>query len=64
MSWIADRQIEFLSDRGAIYKAYNVQSFARLLNLKSCFTAAYSPESKWYGGSISKNHQARLRLCQ
>lgn len=41
----APRQIEFLSDRGAIYRAYNVQSLARQLNLKSCFTASYSPES-------------------
>lgn len=39
------RQIEFLSDRGAIYRAYNVQAFAAQLNFKSCFTAAYSPES-------------------
>jgi putative transposase len=41
----APRQIEFLSDRGAIYRAYNVQNLARQLNLKSCFTASYSPES-------------------
>lgn len=41
----AERQIEFLSDRGSIYRAYNVQSLARQLNLKSCFTAPYSPES-------------------
>jgi putative transposase len=41
----APRQIEFLTDRGAIYKAYNVQSLARQLNLKPCFTKAYSPES-------------------
>lgn len=41
----APRQIEFLTDRGAIYRAYNVQSLARQLNLKSCFTKAYSPES-------------------
>jgi putative transposase len=41
----ASRQIEFLSDRGAIYRAYNVQAFAAQLNLKSCYTAAYSPES-------------------
>lgn len=39
------RQIEFLSDRGSIYRAYNVQMLARTLGLKSCFTAAYSPES-------------------
>lgn len=41
----ANRMIEFLSDRGSIYRAYNVQSLARQLNLKSCFTAPYSPES-------------------
>jgi putative transposase len=41
----APRQVEFLSDRGAIYRAYNVQTLARSLNLKSCFTAPYSPES-------------------
>lgn len=41
----ADRQIEFLSDRGSIYRAYNVQALARELGLKSCFTRAYSPES-------------------
>lgn len=39
------REIEFLSDRGGIYRAYNVQSLARKLGLRSCFTAAYSPES-------------------
>jgi putative transposase len=41
----SSRQIEFLSDRGSIYRAYNVQGLARQLNLKSCFTAPYSPES-------------------
>lgn len=50
----ADRKIEFLSDRGAIYRAYNVQSFARLLNLKSCFTAAYSPESNGMAEALVK----------
>jgi putative transposase len=39
----APRQIEFLSDRGSIYRAYNVQNLARQLGLKSCLTAAYSP---------------------
>jgi putative transposase len=39
----ASRQIEFLSDRGSIYRAYNVQNLARQLNLKSCFTTPYSP---------------------
>ena len=33
----ASRQIKFLSDRGSIYRVYNVQSLANQLNLKSCF---------------------------
>lgn len=41
----APRLIEFLSDRGSIYRAYNTQNFAKRLNLKSCFTRAYSPQS-------------------
>ncbi len=40
-----NREIEFLSDRGSIYRAYNVQVLARQLGLKPCFTRAYSPES-------------------
>ena len=39
------REIEFLSDRGSIYRAYDVQMLARKIGLKSCFTRAYSPES-------------------
>lgn len=50
----ASRQIEFLSDRGSIYRAYNVQNLARELNLKSCFTAAYSPESNGMSESLVK----------
>jgi putative transposase len=41
----ASRKIEFLSDRGSIYRAYNVLNLGRQLNLKSCLTAPYSPES-------------------
>lgn len=41
----ASRKIEWLSDRGSIYRAYNVQALGRELNLKCCYTAAYSPES-------------------
>lgn len=41
----APRQIEFLSDRGSIYRSPSIQVYGRQLNLKSCFTAAYSPES-------------------
>ena len=40
-----DREIEFLSDRGSIYRSYAVQLLARRIGLKSCFTRAYSPES-------------------
>jgi len=50
----APRTIEFLSDRGSIYRAYNVQTFARTLNLKSCFTAAYSPESNGMAEALVK----------
>lgn len=39
------REIEFLSDRGSIYRSYAVQLLARRIGLKSCFTRAYSPES-------------------
>ena len=42
---MASRQIEFLSDRGSIYRAMTTVEMGRRLNLKSCFTAAYSPES-------------------
>lgn len=41
----APRQVEFLSDRGSTYRALKIVEVARSLNLKSCFTAAYSPES-------------------
>ena len=41
----APREIEFLSDRGSIYRAYSVQALAKKCGLKSCFTRAYSPES-------------------
>lgn len=41
----APRQIEWLTDRGSIYRAYNVQALGRNLNLKCCYTASYSPES-------------------
>jgi putative transposase len=49
-----DRELEFLSDRGGIYRAYNVQKLAHELGLKSCFTAAYSPESNGMAESFVK----------
>ena len=39
------RQIEWLSDRGSIYRDKSVQNLARNLGLKPCYTAAYSPSS-------------------
>ena len=41
----APRQIQWLSDRGGIYRAHLTKQIARQLNLKSCFTAPHSPES-------------------
>lgn len=55
----ANRQIEFLSDRGSIYRAYNVQNLAKQLNLKSCFTAPYSPDVTQPGGKSSSAESGR-----
>ena len=50
----ASRQVEFLSDRGSIYRAFKTVETARSLNLKSCFTAAYSPESNGMAEALVK----------
>lgn len=39
------RAIEFLSDRGSIYRSHQTVQMAQQLGLRSCFTRAYSPES-------------------
>lgn len=39
------RQIQWLSDRGSIYRAIETVQTGRYLGLKCCFTAPYSPES-------------------
>lgn len=39
------REIQWLSDRGAIYRAKSVKGLSTHLNLKCCYTRAYSPES-------------------
>ena len=44
-SYEAPWQVEWLSDRGAVYRALETVSMGRRLGLKSCFTAPYSPES-------------------
>lgn len=40
-----NRPIQFLSDRGSIYRAKDTVELGRSLGLVSCFTAAYSPQS-------------------
>jgi putative transposase len=41
----APRAIQFLTDRGAIYRAVDTRLLGAQLNLQCCFTMAYSPES-------------------
>ena len=41
----APREIQWLTDRGAIYRARSVQALSKHLNLLCCYTRAYSPES-------------------
>jgi putative transposase len=39
------REIEWLTDRGSIYRDKSVQNLGRSLGLKPCLTAPYSPSS-------------------
>lgn len=39
------RKIQWLSDRGLVYRAEETRAVARQLNLEPCYTMAYSPES-------------------
>jgi putative transposase len=39
------REIQWLSDRGSIYRAHETVQFGRCVGLKSCFTLPCSPES-------------------
>jgi putative transposase len=57
----APRQLEWLTDRGSIYKSKETQQVARDLNLKPCFTAAYSPAQR-RRRSFRRDRQARLRV--
>lgn len=41
----APREIQWLSDRGSIYRAKDTVALASHLGLKSCFTKAYTPQS-------------------
>lgn len=48
----APRGIQFLSDRGAIYRAKETIEMGRRLGLKSCFTKAYTPQSNGMSESL------------
>jgi putative transposase len=50
----APKTIQFLTDRGAIYRAKESKSIGQSLNLKSCFTMAYSPESNGMAEALVK----------
>ena len=39
------REVQWLSDRGSIYRAKSVKDLGKELNLQYCYTRAYSPES-------------------
>jgi putative transposase len=41
----APRALQWLTDRGSIYRAESVRELARHLGIKQCYTAAYSPSS-------------------
>jgi putative transposase len=41
----AHRKIQWLTDRGSIYRAKLARDTARIINLEPCYTAAYSPSS-------------------
>lgn len=51
----ASRMIEWLTDRGAVYRASSVQTLAKKLGLKPCFTAAYSPQSNGMAEAFVKS---------
>jgi len=50
--WKTDRQIEWLTDRGSIYRSPKTQQTAKIIGLKSCFTAPYSPASNGMAESL------------
>lgn len=48
------REIQWLSDRGSIYRAKSVKDLGKELNLRCCYTRAYSPESNGMAESFVK----------
>jgi len=63
----APRTIQWLSDRGSIYRAEMVRDTARMLNLESCYTAAYSPSSNGmaeaFVGTIKRDYVYTSDCC-
>ena len=49
------RQIEWLTDRGSIYRAINVRQLGSQLGLKCCYTASYSPQSNGMAERLREN---------
>ena len=50
----APRMIQFLSDRGSIYRAKETKLIGLTKNLQCCFTMAYSPESNGMAVALVK----------
>jgi putative transposase len=50
----APRMIQFLSDRGSIYRAKETKLIGLTVNLQCCFTMAYSPESNGMAEALVK----------
>lgn len=50
----APREIQWLTDRGSIYRAKSVKTIAQHLNLQCCYTRAYSPESNGMAEALVK----------
>ena len=48
------RMIQFLTDRGSIYRAKETRLLGLSLNLQCCFTMAYSPESNGMAEALVK----------
>lgn len=48
------RMIQFLTDRGSIYRASETRSLGQSMNLQCCFTMAYSPESNGMAEALVK----------
>lgn len=57
------REIQWLSDRGVIYRAKSVKDLGKDLNLQCCYSRAYSPESNGMAEAFVKTIK-RDYVCQ